>query len=120
MAWNFLFDKEINSITIREAHGILMAGLNPDIAEKFRDCKVYIGGNEAPDFRSVPALIALWCGMVGNPQESHVAFEKIHPFVDGNGRIGRIIYNIQRMRLGKDIHVIHEGEEQFEYYQWFL
>lgn len=49
----------------------------------------------------------------------HVAFEDVHPFPDGNGRTGRVLYNWHRLRLGLPIHVIHEGDEQYEYYQWF-
>jgi len=52
-------------------------------------------------------------------KQIHVAFEDIHPFVDGNGRVGRILYNIHRIKLGLPIHIIHEGEEQKEYYKWF-
>ncbi len=52
-------------------------------------------------------------------KNAHIAFEEIHPFPDGNGRTGRILYNWHRLKLGLDIHVIHEGDEQYEYYQWF-
>lgn len=34
-----------------------------------------------------------------SPKEFYVEFEKIHPFVDGNGRVGVILYNI----YGEDI-----------------
>ena len=49
----------------------------------------------------------------------HVYFEKIHPFEDGNGRVGRILYNLHRLRLGLPLHIIHEGDEQLNYYKWF-
>lgn len=29
-----------------------------------------------------------------SPEEFYLEFEKIHPFVDGNGRVGAILYNI--------------------------
>lgn len=50
---------------------------------------------------------------------SKLEFEKIHPFEDGNGRVGRMLYNINRLNAGLDLHIIHEGKEQIEYYKWF-
>ena len=51
-------------------------------------------------------------------REFHARFEKIHPFQDGNGRVGRILYEWHRLMLGMKIHVIHE-EDRAEYYSWF-
>ena len=49
----------------------------------------------------------------------HIQFEHIHPFEDGNGRVGRILMNFQLVKKGLPILVIHEGKEQREYYKWF-
>ena len=52
-------------------------------------------------------------------KEWHIKFELIHPFEDGNGRVGRIIMNTQRELLNLPLLVIHAGEEQLKYYKWF-
>lgn len=48
----------------------------------------------------------------------HVKYEEIHPFIDGNGRTGRMFLNWQRVRLGFGIEVIRL-EDREEYYRWF-
>ncbi len=49
---------------------------------------------------------------------SHVIFERIHPFEDGNGRTGRMLMNWQRVRAGLNPLLIKASERQ-TYYQWF-
>lgn len=48
----------------------------------------------------------------------HISFENIHPFADGNGRMGRILLNWQRTKMGLPILVIREEDRQ-KYYQLF-
>ena len=48
----------------------------------------------------------------------HIMFEHIHPFEDGNGRTGRILMNIQRLKIGLPILIIYE-KHKFKYYDWF-
>jgi len=55
----------------------------------------------------------------GYAKAVHIEFENLHPFLDGNGRIGRILYNLHRGRLKYPPHTIHEGEEQLRYYNWW-
>lgn len=58
------------------------------------DVDVRVGNHVAPKYTEVEALIRAWLEDVPKmtPLIGHVRFESIHPFVDGNGRTGRMIY----------------------------
>ena len=71
------------------------------------------GGMRPPDFTEVPARVSDWVARIaripanadGLPlaqlvADSHAAFERIHPFLDGNGRTGRLVTNLILVRLG--------------------
>ena len=68
-------------------------------------------GMKPPSHPEVPALVRDWVDSVASlPRDSpaiaesvaarHAAFERIHPFIDGNGRVGRLLMNLQLVRLG--------------------
>lgn len=54
-------------------------------------------------------------GLVTKVSYFHADFEKIHPFIDGNGRTGRLLLNLELMKNGYPITVIR-NEEREEYY----
>ncbi len=74
-------------------------GLDPSFPEKFRDHNVRIGKCFPPDFSRVPYLMEEFVKFCNTPYKeplikialAHAYFESIHPFHDGNGRLGRII-----------------------------
>lgn len=131
-AWRHIVSLDrITPADIVDVHLILMAKLDPEVAGKFRSYPVRIGWQIKP-FKGMEyfeARLKSMCDRMNDttskvdPEEQvkkeHVEYEDIHPFGDGNGRSGRIFYNWHRLRLGLPIHVIHEGDEQFAYYQWF-
>lgn len=45
-------------------------------------------------------LITAECG--DSPWKTHVAFEMLHPYCDGNGRTGRMLWAWHMQRLGRD------------------
>lgn len=125
-AWDYLikFDM-LTPDNLLSTHYQLMARLNPAIAGKLRTVNVRVGHRVCPSFDSVPRLLTQWFMNHHNAadedkiKKAHIAFEKVHPFQDGNGRVGRIIMNWQRVKAELPLLIIHEGEEQNEYYSWF-
>lgn len=133
-AWAYALDNrdEFSTKYILNIHKKLMERLNPEIAGQLRDCIVYIGGRICPYISEKELKRELGNWMVrcqkegrrtGNIEEKiknwHVEFENIHPFRDGNGRVGRILMNVQRLNYHLPLLIIHQGEEQREYYKWF-
>lgn len=119
-----LITKESNTLPyVLGIHRILLKRLNPRIAGKIRKCDVSIGGQlgMSPDKieEELKKLLKIIPKTTQEIKTWHIMFEHIHPFEDGNGRTGRILMNIQRLKIGLSIHIIHEGEEQMKYYKWF-
>lgn len=123
------YAKTIKRITIQEIlkiHKILMKSLEPSIAGKIREVPVYIGGERKYQTKKeIEEELRLLCNLGIYPVFSeeeirrwHIQFEKIHPFADGNGRTGRILMNLQRIKAGLPVLVIKE-KEKYDYYKWF-
>lgn len=106
-------------------HGRLMKRLNKRIAGKLRKCPVWVGDRECLDYEKIKVALEAWLEHYftrkteDEIKQAHIEFEKIHPFEDGNGRVGRILMNIQRIANKLPIMIIHEGKEQMIYYKWF-
>lgn len=91
---------EITEKQTLEWHQRLFSETKNDIAGKYRDYLVRVGYYLAPDWQDVPKLMDEFIEWLNknksmNPAEyaarAHYRFEKIHPFGDGNGRVGRLI-----------------------------
>jgi len=123
LAWEYCVKQPVMTPkVVLKTHEILMAHhLFSDDLGKFRTCPVYIGGREGKPWFALPELMEQWCTRVNTSRtwkKDHCAYEDIHPFIDGNGRSGRIFMQWQRMKLGLPILVIKE-QEKWAYYQWF-
>lgn len=123
-AWDYIFKQnELTNNNILKTHSILMRGkLKHNELGTWRKEPVFIGGREAKLWYAVPELIHNWIREAnnivrGNGEKEdlivshHILFENIHPFVDGNGRMGRILLNWQRVKVGLPILVIWEEEK---------
>lgn len=123
-AWKWLLKQPWSMKTVLGLHGRIMRRLMGKEAGNLRTCDVGIyqaGGllRRCPHWEKVPALLRDWvenCPM--DWKEAHVAFEKIHPFRDGNGRTGRMLMNWQRVTLGMEPLLIL-AMDRHDYYRWF-
>lgn len=107
-------------------HGTLLSHINDDFAGRFRkdDEYVRVGPHIAPGPQHLPALMADILGEYHSGSEHpldrillfHLAFEHIHPFRDGNGRVGRALMNFQLKSHGYPPVIIRNKEKQ-KYYQ---
>ncbi len=61
----------------------------------YRDVNVVVGDHNPPDWQEVPRLMInlVTLGVELDATEYFREFEKIHPFRDGNGRVGAILFN---------------------------
>jgi hypothetical protein len=122
----------LTTLDVYMAHKYLMMRINPVIAGELRDCDVWVGNDRRifisrtlldDELLNIVSAVNSSCPENVDPgayaRITHICFEKLHPFFDGNGRIGRILYNVHRLSMGLPLHIIHVGEEQQEYYKWF-
>jgi hypothetical protein len=79
------------------------------------------GGLTPPEHTEVPVAMHDWIEDVDRLQVDpvpiaeavamrHAAFERVHPFLDGNGRAGRLVMNLILVRLGYPPAVIQKRE----------
>lgn len=120
-------EKEISVALILKLHKTLLSGIRNDIAGRFRfgnewvRVGSHIGAN--PDF--VNGLIYKLVEKYNTKSDEfflekiayfHAEFENIHPFGDGNGRIGRLITNEQLDMLGLPPIIIPNKSKFDRYY----
>ncbi len=105
-------------------HRELFEDTKADIAGIFRNYGVSVGNYIAPAWWEVPKLMRDLMDFSNktkiNPVELaarvHCRFEKIHPFGDGNGRVGRLIMNYILWKSGYPMLII-EYNKRWAYYK---
>jgi Fic family protein len=110
--------------TLLEAHRRLVAGTRiEEYGGRLREEQNWIGGSSynpcsavfvPPPHEEVSDLLEDLCAFsnsddlpaVAQAALAHAQFETIHPFVDGNGRIGRVLIHMILRRRGLTPHVV--------------
>lgn len=119
--------EELTRDIILVLHQMLIGNIDDNIAGRFRTKGEYVrvGTHIAPPPEQVESLIEQTLQNFMSDIESffsdkvakfHLDFETVHPFNDGNGRIGRVIINYQLLRLGFPPIIIRNKEKK-DYYQ---
>lgn len=110
-------------------HQMLIGGIDDNIAGRFRKKGEYVrvGTHIAPAPEQAEKMIENILidyssdhvsYFIDKIAQFHLEFERIHPFIDGNGRIGRVILNFQLLQLGFP-RIIIRNKEKTQYYEAF-
>jgi len=123
----FQYLKRANKIDERlvmKMHAILMNGIQDD-AGTYRHHGVRILGSNVPtaNYIRIPALMKNIDRNINKKQrddiahvsEIHTKFEQIHPFSDGNGRVGRMILTAMLLKKNFAPAVIKQEEKRLYY-----
>ncbi len=123
-------NERLTVFLVLDLHKNLLTGIKDDWAGRFRSGKewvrigAHVGAN--PDFveQLVEELVENYCKQenryfLDSIAWFHAEFETIHPFNDGNGRLGRVLINQQLMALGLPPVIIQNKSKHTSYYPAF-
>lgn len=129
-ALNFMLERikpgfKINEEYILKIHSIIMYNFNDKLPGRYRTGFVNLTNTEKalPSAQMVPVKMKQFISklnkygsdVIGKVASDHYEFESIHPFFDGNGRVGRIILITQLLSKGFPPAVILV-EDRYKYY----
>lgn len=114
----------INEELVLKLHSILMNGVRSD-AGSYRNHAVRILGVSLPTANYLkiqelmPTLIAeaikTTTDIISSSAKIHSQFEQIHPFSDGNGRIGRLLLNVMLLNVNFAPSIIRQEQKRLYY-----
>lgn len=118
-------NEKITKRLLLKWHKDIFGETKSDIAGTFRDYFVRVGPHLAPDWQDVENLMKNLIEFIEKNKKmnsvelsgrTHYQFEKIHPFGDGNGRIGRLLMNFILWHSGYPM-IITEYKKRRSYYK---
>lgn len=123
-------NQEVNTDLILLLHKMLMTNINESVAGRFRVAGEYVrvGTHIAPAPEHIEAMLEKAINdyrlnvegfITDKIAKMHLEFEHIHPFNDGNGRIGRVINNFFLIKAGLPPITIFNKDKHKVYYPGF-
>ena len=128
-ALNFLFNhiakkEKIDEDFILKLHSILMNGIQSDAGLYRRHGVRIIGVNLATaNYLSVPKLVSeiisqaekITHDIISLSADIHRRFEQVHPFSDGNGRVGRLLMTAMLLKENLAPAIIQQQQKRLYY-----
>ena len=123
-------NQKLSSNLMLDLHKKLLTNIDNSIGGRWRSGKewVRVGNHLGANPLFVPSLMEELVAEYHNDTDTyfldkiahfHAEFETIHPFVDGNGRMGRLLINLQLMQLGLPPIIVQNKSKQSDYYPLF-
>lgn len=125
----YLFDwmnnrRQISQELVLKLHGMLMNGVHPE-AGQYRRQAVRIVGTNLPtaNYLKIPELMPKIMAdvrkktsdIISRAADIHSRFEQVHPFADGNGRVGRLLMNAMLLKENLPPAVIRQENKRLYY-----
>lgn len=118
--------EDLSEWQIKNIHALVLKGIDGEGAGKYRRENVVISGASItpPDYLLVEDKMremmtwyekAKQLHPVERAAKLHTIFVKVHPFVDGNGRTGRLLMNFELMKFGYPPAILRK-EDRLDYY----
>lgn len=128
-----LLEKPKKNLTIKlilDLHKNLLTNIDDNISGRFRSGKEWVrvgnhlGANPMFVNELMQELVATYnqdkkAYFLDKIAHFHAEFENIHPFGDGNGRLGRVLINLQLIQFGLPPIIVQNKSKHTDYYPLF-